>query len=184
MNCPGRTMLPGFRAVKVPLSSCPSASPSPALRSALAGVALLALTGPASPRREPDGFADLAAKLLPAVVNISTTQTLPKADRQRPRDAAIPARLALRGVLQGLLRQEPAAAASVPRRSRRGAPPRSAPASSSTRRASSSPTTTSSPTPTRSPSSCTTTPAQGRDRRQATPRPTSPCCSVKTEASR
>jgi serine protease Do len=35
--------------------------------------------GPAAARPAPDGFADLAARLLPAVVNISTTQTL-KAD--------------------------------------------------------------------------------------------------------
>jgi serine protease Do len=33
-------------------------------------------TGPAQARPAPDSFADLAAKLLPAVVNISTTQTL------------------------------------------------------------------------------------------------------------
>ncbi|MBV8650696.1 MAG: DegQ family serine endoprotease [Alphaproteobacteria bacterium] len=38
---------------------------------------------PALAKAGPEGFSELAAKLLPAVVNISTTQTL-KADRQRP----------------------------------------------------------------------------------------------------
>ncbi|HEX6441124.1 MAG TPA: DegQ family serine endoprotease [Stellaceae bacterium] len=39
---------------------------------------------PASARPGPDGFADLADKLLPSVVNISTTQTLkPEASRER-----------------------------------------------------------------------------------------------------
>jgi serine protease Do len=37
------------------------------------------VTGPAIARPAPDGFADLAAKLLPSVVNISTTQTLKNA---------------------------------------------------------------------------------------------------------
>jgi serine protease Do len=46
-------------------------------------VAALAMAGPAFAKAGPEGFSDLAAKLLPAVVNISTTQTL-KADRQRP----------------------------------------------------------------------------------------------------
>src|SRR6202043_4131944 len=46
--------------------------------------ALVALPGGfARAKAGPEGFADLAAKLLPAVVNISTTQTV-KADRQRP----------------------------------------------------------------------------------------------------
>jgi serine protease Do len=45
--------------------------------------ALLAGTGPALAKAGPDGFSELAAKLLPSVVNISTTQTV-KADRQRP----------------------------------------------------------------------------------------------------
>jgi len=39
--------------------------------------------GPVLAKAGPDGFSDLAAKLLPSVVNVSTTQTL-KADRQRP----------------------------------------------------------------------------------------------------
>jgi serine protease Do len=40
---------------------------------------------PASARPGPDGFADLADKLLPSVVNISTTQTLkPEASREHP----------------------------------------------------------------------------------------------------
>ena len=45
--------------------------------------ALLIGSSPATAKAGPDGFSELAAKLLPAVVNISTTQTL-KADRQRP----------------------------------------------------------------------------------------------------
>jgi serine protease Do len=39
-------------------------------------LALLALPGPASAKPGPDGFADLAEKLLPSVVNISTAQTI------------------------------------------------------------------------------------------------------------
>jgi serine protease Do len=46
-------------------------------------VALFLGATPAFAKAGPDGFSELAAKLLPAVVNISTTQTL-KADRQRP----------------------------------------------------------------------------------------------------
>ncbi|NQU72870.1 MAG: trypsin-like peptidase domain-containing protein, partial [Rhodospirillales bacterium] len=38
--------------------------------------AMLAPTGPAMAKMVPDSFADLAAKLLPAVVNISTTQVV------------------------------------------------------------------------------------------------------------
>jgi serine protease Do len=45
--------------------------------------ALLFAAGPAAAKAGPDGFSELAAKLLPSVVNVSTTQTL-KADRQRP----------------------------------------------------------------------------------------------------
>ncbi|HEX3498077.1 MAG TPA: DegQ family serine endoprotease [Stellaceae bacterium] len=49
-------------------------------RSVLAGLALLALTTPvlAQGRPLPDSFADLADKLVPAVVNISTTQAMPE----------------------------------------------------------------------------------------------------------
>ncbi len=50
----------------------------------LATLAALSFTaGPAIAKAGPEGFSELAAKLLPAVVNVSTTQTL-KADRQRP----------------------------------------------------------------------------------------------------
>ncbi len=43
---------------------------------------------PAAARPAPDGFADLADKLLPSVVNISTTQTLkPESSRQRSGEA-------------------------------------------------------------------------------------------------
>jgi serine protease Do len=59
-------------------------------RSAVAAAALLVLAAPAglssAARPAQDGFADLAEKLLPAVVNISTTQTL-KAEHQKERSA-------------------------------------------------------------------------------------------------
>jgi serine protease Do len=42
----------------------------------LLAVPAAVVTGPAMARPAPDGFADLAARLLPSVVNISTTQTL------------------------------------------------------------------------------------------------------------
>lgn len=42
----------------------------------LCAAALLALTAPASARPAPESFADLANKMLPTVVNISTSQTL------------------------------------------------------------------------------------------------------------
>src|ERR1051326_2016812 len=62
-------------------------------RSAVAAAALLVLVVPAGlsaqARPGPDGFADLAEKLLPAVVNISTTQTL-KPEHQKER--AVPGR--------------------------------------------------------------------------------------------
>ncbi|MDB5409858.1 MAG: serine protease [Rhodospirillales bacterium] len=45
--------------------------------------ALLLGAGPAAAKPGPDGFSELAERLLPAVVNVSTTQTL-KGDRQRP----------------------------------------------------------------------------------------------------
>jgi serine protease Do len=47
-------------------------------------VATALASGPAGARPAPDSFADLAARLLPSVVNISTTQTL-KSDRGRER---------------------------------------------------------------------------------------------------
>ena len=52
---------------------------------AVVGVFALLVVSPASARDAPSGFSDLAEKLLPAVVNIATTQALP-ADRARPRD--------------------------------------------------------------------------------------------------
>jgi serine protease Do len=45
--------------------------------SVLLALWLIALPGLAAAKPAPDGFADLAARLLPAVVNISTTQTIP-----------------------------------------------------------------------------------------------------------
>jgi serine protease Do len=58
-------------------------------RSAIAAVAALLIVLPAglpvAARPGPDGFADLADKLLPSVVNISTTQTVrPQRERNRP----------------------------------------------------------------------------------------------------
>jgi serine protease Do len=84
----------GFRAVNAPFRVRPSAPPSPVLRSALAGLALLALTSPASAqgRGLPDTFADLADKLVPAVVNISTTQAMPEkgADKDSAETPEVP----------------------------------------------------------------------------------------------
>ena len=56
---------------------------SPLLLALVMVSALLVGTDPAAAKAGPEGFSELASKLLPAVVNISTTQTL-KADRQRP----------------------------------------------------------------------------------------------------
>src|SRR5437868_11802041 len=61
-------------------------------RSALAAVValLLVLPGgapPAAARPAPDSFADLADKLLPSVVNISTTQTLRPTNQKKTRPA-------------------------------------------------------------------------------------------------
>jgi serine protease Do len=69
----------GF-AVNAPLQAFPSAPDSPVLRRVLACLALLTLTSPAlaEGRGLPDSFADLADKLVPAVVNISTTQAMPE----------------------------------------------------------------------------------------------------------
>src|SRR6266702_3566132 len=59
-------------------------------RSAVAAAAALVLAFPAgiswAARPAPEGFADLTEKLVPAVVNISTTQTV-KPDKQRERAA-------------------------------------------------------------------------------------------------
>ena len=53
------------------------------------GTALLLTGGHALAKAGPEGFSDLAEKLLPAVVNISTTQTL-KPDRQHPELPQLP----------------------------------------------------------------------------------------------
>jgi len=65
-------------------------------RSTVAALAALLLvipaaTAPAAARPAPDGFADLADKLLPSVVNISTTQTL-KPEKQKEKERATPGR--------------------------------------------------------------------------------------------
>ncbi|MEA2743225.1 MAG: serine protease Do, partial [Acetobacteraceae bacterium] len=63
---------------------------STAARAALLGVSLafvtpaVPLVQPVSARSAPDSFADLAAKLLPAVVNVSSTQTLTAKNGQGP----------------------------------------------------------------------------------------------------
>jgi serine protease Do len=60
-----------------------------ALAQAAAGVLILFLVVPSWAKPAPDSFADLAAKLLPAVVNISTTQTI-KADKDHPAGPDMP----------------------------------------------------------------------------------------------
>ena len=65
-------------------------------RSAVAALAALLLvipggSAPAAARPAPDSFADLADKLLPSVVNISTTQTL-KPEKEKQKERATPGR--------------------------------------------------------------------------------------------
>ena len=50
----------------------------------LMAVCGLLLAAPAFARGAPDGFADLSQKLSPAVVNVSTTQTLKRASGDLP----------------------------------------------------------------------------------------------------
>jgi serine protease Do len=75
----------GFRAVNALLRACPPTPYWLAPRSVLAGLALLALTIPAlaQGRALPDTFADLADTLVPAVVNISTTQAMPEKGNEK-----------------------------------------------------------------------------------------------------
>jgi serine protease Do len=75
----------GFRAVNALFGARPSAPRWWVPQSALAGLALLALTTPAlaQGRPLPDSFADLADKLVPAVVNISTTQAIPEKGNEK-----------------------------------------------------------------------------------------------------
>jgi serine protease Do len=67
-------------------------------RSAMAAAAalvlvLLAAPSPAAARPGPDGFADLADKLLPSVVNISTTQTVkPEKQKEKEKERTTPGR--------------------------------------------------------------------------------------------
>jgi serine protease Do len=96
---------------------------------AVTALALVAWTTPV-PAATPDSFADLAEQLLPAVVNIATTQTLKQADRggQRrgPDIPQFPPGSPFEEFFKDFF-----TTTSTPTR-RRGAPPRSAPASSST----------------------------------------------------
>ncbi|MDE1968837.1 MAG: DegQ family serine endoprotease [Alphaproteobacteria bacterium] len=57
---------------------------------ALAVVVAVAVATSAFARPAPDSFADLAARLLPAVVNISTTQTLPEKSDKNSRGPDVP----------------------------------------------------------------------------------------------
>ncbi|HEV2335654.1 MAG TPA: DegQ family serine endoprotease [Stellaceae bacterium] len=63
-------------------------------RSAVAAAAVLVIAGPfgfsSAARPAPDGFADLAEKLLPEVVNISTTQTLKPEHQKEPATSGRP----------------------------------------------------------------------------------------------
>src|SRR5690606_11613469 len=60
------------------------------LVSACVGIALAFTTVPASGRAAPDGFADLADRLLPAVVNISTTQAMNREGGEQPQLPRLP----------------------------------------------------------------------------------------------
>jgi serine protease Do len=51
-------------------------TPAKVMAAAVIALAVITAGGPAGARTAPDGFADLAQRLLPAVVNISTTQTV------------------------------------------------------------------------------------------------------------
>ncbi|MGH6968756.1 MAG: DegQ family serine endoprotease [Stellaceae bacterium] len=57
---------------------------------ALAVILAVAVATPVLARPAPDSFADLAARLLPAVVNISTTQTLPEKSDKSSRGPDVP----------------------------------------------------------------------------------------------
>src|SRR5215207_9610256 len=62
---------------------------------AIAGAVLLLLLParlPASARPAPDGFADIAEKLLPSVVNISTTQTVKSDKPEKQGERSTPGR--------------------------------------------------------------------------------------------
>ena len=102
----------------------------------------------------PESVADLAAPLLDAVVNISTSQTIAGAQGRAGAETA--RRLARSRISSTISSTRRTRAATGPTADRRAGSSRSAPASSSTRPASSSPTITSSRAPTRSPSSSTT----------------------------
>src|ERR1700747_2714395 len=75
-------MLPGGADVFLAFSRPVPGGCRPALIAAVAAVLLAPGGLPAAARPGPDGFADLSARLLPSVVNISTTQTV-KLERGR-----------------------------------------------------------------------------------------------------
>ena len=80
-----------------------------ALSAIIAIPAMPAMPVHAQARSAPDSFADLAAKLLPGVVNVSSSTLLPARERTRagPGYSAISARFAVRAVLQGLHGPQP-----------------------------------------------------------------------------
>ena len=145
---------------------------SSVVRAALLGVSFALVTPavplvqPALARSAPDSFADLAAKLLPAVVNVSSTQTItakngapgPGAGPEMP---IFPPGSPFEQFFKDFLNRNQAARAAVAAaiaRRRRGGRRASGPGSSSIPRATWSPTTMSSKAPTRSPSRCRTIP--------------------------
>jgi serine protease Do len=73
-------MASGGRAVMLAMRFSRAREFSPVVAALILVLGVLGMPGAASAKPGPDGFADLAAKLLPAVVNISTTQNV-KTDR-------------------------------------------------------------------------------------------------------
>ena len=135
------------------------------------------LTTPSLAQRGPDRIADVAEKVIDAVVNISTSQTVAARGAQQAQPQ-LPHGSPFEDFFDEFFnRRGPQGGDTASRASaRRAASTRSAPASSSTPPASSSPTTTSSPTPTRSPSSSTTARRSRPSSSAATRRPISRCC--------
>ena len=72
----------------------------------LGAASVLVSASPAA-ARGPEGIADVAEKVIDAVVNISTSQTVEAKAAQRRRDPATAAGLAVRGVLRRVLQEPP-----------------------------------------------------------------------------